>query len=259
MSTPQPEQVRIDLRLVPAALGAWTAVLAGLWIGWQAALVVAVTGALTAAVGAAAGVATRSTGLSGTAGRTVGPAGSSRRGWPRWLTRASAALVAAGAATAATALVTAAHAHQADTHPLHAAAAMSAAATLRVVVADDPRPLPHAGYAGQPGGAERYAVAAKLKAATIAGTTWSRGGRVLLLAPADGWSSLLPGQQVTADGLLAPPDRRDLTVAVLRVRGPPGQVTQPPWWQRAAGAVRGGLHDACQVLPEESAGLPGGR
>jgi competence protein ComEC len=78
---------------------------------------------------------------------------------------------------------------------------------------------------------------------------------VLLLAPAEGWSGLLPGQEATADGLLAPPDRADLTTAVLRVRGPPRDVGAPPWWQRVAGSVRDGLRDASSVLPEQPAGL----
>jgi competence protein ComEC len=174
---------------------------------------------------------------------------------PGFIPRIAAVLLAAGAATAAAALVTAMQAHAAGTHPVRAAAATGAAATLRVTITDDPRPLRQPGYAGRPGGAERYAVAARLRAATVAGTTWHGGGRLLLLVPADGWSDLLPGQDVTVEGLLAPPSRHDLTVAVLQVRGPPRAVGPPPWWQRAAGAVRRGLHDAAQVLPEQPAGL----
>jgi competence protein ComEC len=233
VSAAPPEPARTDLRLVPAALGSWAAVLAGLWVGWVAAVVFAVGGALVAAVGAVAPY----------------------RRWAPWLARASAALLAAGAATSATALVTAAQAHHAGTHPLREAAAASAAATIRVKITDDPRPLRQPGYAGRPGGAERYAVAAELSEATVAGQTWRGGGRVLLLAPADGWPDLLPGQRVTAEGLLAPPARKDLTVTVLQVRGPPRDVGPPPWWQRAAGTVRDGLRQTAAVLPPRQAGL----
>jgi len=223
-----------DLRLVPAALGAWASSLVGLRIGWEAALV-----------------------LAGLATLTVAATWSFRRGVGRraWLVRAAGAIVAAGAATVAVALVTAAHAHHADTHPLRAAAAAGAAATVRVELADDPRPLRRPGYAGQDAGADRVAVAATVRHATVAGATWRVGGRLLLLAPVDGWTGLLPGQRMTVDGLLAPPINGDLTVAVLQVRGPPRDIGPPPWWQDAAGAVRVGLRDASAVLPDGPAGL----
>jgi competence protein ComEC len=232
--------VDIDLRLVPAALGAWAAALVALWVGWVAAAVLAAGGALI-------------TMLAAVAGKPAVVSGCVRP--PRWWVRASAVLLAAGAATAAAALVAAVQAHRADTHPLRTAATSGAAATLRVRIADDPRPLRQPGYADRPGGAERYAVAAELQAASVAGTTWNGGGRMLLMAPAEGWNHLLPGQQVTAEGLLAPPTRDDLTVAVLRVRGPPTAVGPPPWWQRAAGDVRADLRQASGVLSEQPAGL----
>jgi competence protein ComEC len=78
---------------------------------------------------------------------------------------------------------------------------------------------------------------------------------VLLIAPAYEWAALLPGQAATAEGLLAPAGRRDLTVAVLRVRGPPREVSAPPWWQHAAGGLRAGLREAAGVLPPGPGGL----
>ena len=78
---------------------------------------------------------------------------------------------------------------------------------------------------------------------------------MLLIAPAEGWSTLLPGQRATAEGLLAPATRVDLTVAVLRVRGGPHEVGPPPPWQTAAGALRDGLRTAAAVLPAAPAGL----
>ena len=96
---------------------------------------------------------------------------------------------------------------------------------------------------------------AVLRAAQTAGGRWTGGGRVLLIAPAEGWSELLPGQPVTAEGLLAPATRSDLTVAVLRVRGGPRDVGRAPWWQTAAGTLRDGLRSAAAVLPEAPAAL----
>jgi competence protein ComEC len=98
-------------------------------------------------------------------------------------------------------------------------------------------------------------VPAVLRAAQTAGGRWTGGGRVLLIAPAQGWSELLPGQPVTAEGLLAPATRSDLTVAVLRVRGGPRDVGPAPWWQTAAGTLRDGLRSAAAVLPEAPAAL----
>ena len=91
------------------------------------------------------------------------------------------------------------------------------------------------------------AIGARLKAA---------GHDVVLTAPSEGWLTLLPGQEVTASGLLTPPLHDGLTVAALQVRGPPSEVEPPPWWQRAAGDVRAGLRDAAtRTLPEQPAGL----
>ena len=125
-------------------------------------------------------------------------------------------------------MVVTAHAVALHGHPLRAAADRGAAATLDVVVRDDPRELRPSTTGGRPG-ATQVLVPATLRAAETGGGRWSSGGRVLLIAPGEEWSTLLPGQPVTADGLLAPATRDDLTVAVLRVRGgPPG---------RRAGAV----------------------
>ena len=143
------------------------------------------------------------------------------------------------------------------THPLHEQALRGAAATLRVVLRDDPRALRTPGRTGGPAAA-RAIVAAELVETTAGAHTWHGGGRVLLLAPAEGWLGLLPGQNVTAEGLLAPPERADLTIAVLRVRGAPRDVTAPPWWQSGAGGLRAGLRAAAGTLaPAEAGLLPG--
>ncbi len=148
----------------------------------------------------------------------------------------------------------AAHTLLITTHPLHEQAHRGAAATLRVVLRDDPHALRTSGPAGGQAAA-RVVVAAELVETTAGAGRWAGGGRVLLLAPAEGWLGLLPGQAVTAEGLLAPPERADLTVAVLRVRGGPVDVAAPPWWQSPAGGLRSGLRAAASTLPPSAAGL----
>ncbi|OLT07005.1 competence protein ComEC [Pseudonocardia sp. CNS-004] len=216
-----------DLRLVPAALAVWAVVLLGIGLGPVA--------------GAAALIG---------CGALVGVTVVRHRGavWAR------AVLAAAGCAAAA-ALVVVAHTLLVEHHPLRGPAERGAAAELRVVVADDPRPLRGSGFGARPGEASQVLVPAALESAEAGPGAWTAGGRVLLIAPVEGWATLLPGQVATAEGLLAPAGRRDLTVAVLRVRGTPGQVSEPPWWQHAAGSLRAGLRDAAGVLPPAPGGL----
>lgn len=211
-----------DLRLVPAALAAWGAVLLGLGAGPVAGGALTLLGLVVAVL-----------------------AGRGRR--PPVLLAVAGCLAAAG-------LVVTAHTLVVATHPLRAPAERAAAASLRVVLHDDPRAIRAAPGPADPGGGQ-VLVAARLRAAEADDGRWTTGGRVLLIAPAQGWIGLLPGQAVTADGLLAPAARRDLTVAVLRVRGPPRDVAAPPWWQHAAGGLRDGLREAAAVLPPASAGL----
>lgn len=211
-----------DLRLVPAAVAAW--------------LVVVTVVAPGPAVGPAIGI-----------GIAVLAAAATVGGW--WFDR-PIVLAAAGCAAAA-ALVAAAQMWSVDRHPLTELAARASAAEVRVVLRDDPRAI-RGGFPGAP----QVAVSADLVEAAAGGGRWTGGGRMVLLAPADGWSDLLPGQEVGAEGLLAPPARSDLTVAVLRVRGPPHAAGAPPWWQSAAGALRTGLREAAAAtLSPAAAGL----
>lgn len=237
----EPLAERPDLRLVPAALLSWLVAILGLAGGWLAAAV----GAGAAAVLAALAVL------------TLGRPASAHRlrlGLPGRY--APGALASAGC-VAAVGLVVALHAVSLAGHPLRVAAGQGSAATVRVVVSGDPSPVLGApGYGGLAQSAGQVSIRADLVTASSGGRTWTGGGRVLLLAPREGWDQVLPGIQVTAAGLLAPATRPDLTVAVLRVRGPPTELAAAPWWQRVADVPRDGLRAAAtEVLPEGSAAL----
>ena len=219
----------LDLRLVPAALLSWLVSILGLMAGWVPAAVA--TGG--AGVLALCSVLSR--------GRPV----------------AHGVLATAGC-VAAVGLVVTAGTYQVVEHPLRRAAMRAAGATVRVVLTSDPAPILNAastGFAGRPAGATTMSVAADLIEAQSDGQRWRLGGRIVLLTPVRDWTGLLPGTELTASGRLAPALRPDLTVAVLRVRGPPSRVVQPPVWQRGAGALRAGLRAASAVLPQRSAQL----
>ncbi|HEY3896260.1 MAG TPA: DNA internalization-related competence protein ComEC/Rec2 [Pseudonocardiaceae bacterium] len=214
---------RHDLRLVPAALAGWGVVLAGLFIGSLAAFTLG-AGALLAG-----GVAARRAG--------------------------SAVVLALGGVAAALSLVVGTQAWQAEHHPLRALAERGSAATVAVQLRDDPRPIASPGFGGRSPQPQRVVIRAELEAVGAAGSRWRAGGRVVLLAPARSWTGLLPGQRVLATGLLAVPDRPDLTVAVLRVRGGPQVLSAPSSVQQVAERFRSGLRHAAKVLDPEPAGL----
>jgi competence protein ComEC len=213
------ERPAADLRLAIGGLAAWLAVIATL--------------ALPASVGAAVGI-----------GALIGAVGTvaSRRAPAATVTLV---LGCAGAAALATAVRVAAT----EDSPLAALANDRTRVTADLVVAEEPRAL----RAGS--GPPRVALAADVKGVTAAGRDWSLSGRVLVLAPAEGWRGLLPGQRLRADGRLAPPLRRDLTVAVLSAGAAPRDVQAPSGLQSAAEGIRSGLRDAARVLPDGPRGL----
>ncbi|MEJ2866914.1 ComEC/Rec2 family competence protein [Actinomycetospora sp. OC33-EN08] len=220
--TPDPERPRLDARLVPAALAAWAAALVALGLGWGPGAVVVVVALVAVGVGVL-------------------------RRDRRW----AAGVLAAGACAAAVGGLSSSAAWQVADHPLRAAAASGSAATLTVVLTDDPAPVRSSGLGGP-----RVVVRADLVSAQGGGGRWVGEGDVVLLAPAEGWVGLLPGQRATASGALAASTRGDLTVAVLRTRGAPREVTPPPGVQVAAGDLRAGLRDAARaVLDDDPAGL----
>jgi len=156
-----------------------------------------------------------------------------RRAWPLLIS----GLVAAWPVSAAV--------HDAATHPLREAAARQVSYELDLVVAERPRPVRSAGFGATPTGPRSVVVPADTP----------DGARVALLAPVQAWADVLPGQPVRARGALAPADPGTLTVALLRVRGPPLSAGEAPGRQRLARDLRVGLRDAAGVLDPDSAGL----
>ncbi|QBJ95034.1 DNA internalization-related competence protein ComEC/Rec2 [Rhodococcus sp. ABRD24] len=226
----------LDLRLVPAAAACWGATLVGLHAGWVAAGVLSVVlGVVAAALGLALAVARRR----GGAGNM--PASGIAAGL------IAAALIGAGFGAAI-----AVRAHAVASHPLADRVQSGGTATLDVALDDDPKVLRSSGFGGQ----RQLMIRASLRSVRDGVSVIRTGGAVLIFAQGADWEVLLPGQQVTLRGRLAPPDRSDLTVAVVRATGPPTRVEEPPRVQRWAGAIRDRFAAAtAAALPPEQAGL----
>ncbi|PTR32015.1 competence protein ComEC [Rhodococcus sp. OK519] len=226
----------LDLRLVPAAAACWGATLLGLHGGWR-------TAAVAAGVLGAVGIASAALVARGRRG-----AGGSGRPLPILAVGiVAAALIGAGFAAAIAVRV-----HAVTVHPLAATAREGRSATLSVVLDDDPKLLRGKGF----GGTQQVLIRASLRS-VVGGDGGTRvGGKVLMFADAPDWEGILPGQQATVRGKLDTPERSDLTVAVVRVTGPPTDVGAPPAVQRWAGAIRQGLSTASAAgLGSDAAGL----
>jgi competence protein ComEC len=141
--------------------------------------------------------------------------------------------------------------HRAHDTDLSALARSRVLVTADLVVTGDPRQLAARGASGSP----RSAVDARLVAIGIAGRRAAVTGDVLVLGPSDAWRAILPGQRVRLDARLAPPLPDNLLTATLSARTDPELLGHPPWWQRAAGAVRHGLRRASAGLPALPRGL----
>ncbi|MEU3650891.1 DNA internalization-related competence protein ComEC/Rec2 [Lentzea sp. NPDC034063] len=162
-----------------------------------------------------------------------------RRAW--WTRTCAIALLISGPLAAAW---VGGHVLRAESHPLRLAAGEGRGTTLTVELTTRPKGIRAAGFGGTQAGVENVVIRAT-----------ANGAQLVLLAPADRWRDLLPGQKVTVKGTLAPPRGGDLASALLRVRGPPGDPQPPPVWQSWADELRDGLRQASTVLDAEEAGL----
>lgn len=225
---------RLDWRLVPAGVAVWLGTLLGLLVHWWFA---AAVGVIVGGAGFVLLLCSR-----GCVEHVV------RRLW----LGVGASLLLCGVGVG---LVTTLRLREVGGDPLRAPAARGESGQFRVELDERPRPVFSAGFGGRQGGMQAVAVPATMLRAVVSGEPIASSGEVLLIAPVDGWSRLLPGQQVDLEASLAPAKSGGLTVAVLRVRGPPGAASEPAAWQRWAQALRAGLRQASAVLGPESAGL----
>ncbi|WP_312878541.1 ComEC/Rec2 family competence protein [Lentzea indica] len=176
--------------------------------------------------------------LTGLAAGAVGFA-AWRRAW--WTRTCAIALLISGPVAAAW---VGGNVLRAESHPLRLAAGEGRSTTLTVELSTRPRGIRAAGFGGHQAGVDHVVI-----------TATANGAQLVLLAPADRWRDLLPGQKVTVKGTLAPPRGGDLASALLRVRGPPIDPQPPPVWQSWADDLRDGLRQASAVLDDEEAGL----
>ena len=218
---------RHDARLVPAAVAVWLTGLIGLSWTWWWALVGSALTALAGALVVARGKAWWRPGV----------------GW---------SLVVCAVLLAAPVTL---RLHGSAVDPLRAEARGGAAVELRFELSDRPRPVFSAGFGGQQSGVRSVVITGEVLSASVAGRRVDSHGVVTVLAAVDGWADLLPGQEVSAHGTLAPPRAGELTVAVVRTAGRPTDVGPAPPWQRAAQALRTGLRSHARVLGPEEAGL----
>lgn len=219
---------------MPAAIAVWLASLLGLLVDWRCA---AAGGAVASVIGLLVLRGVRR----------------ARHRTGRWLRLGvGTSLLVCGLLVS---LPSALRLREAAADPLRSSAARGAFGTFRVELSERPRPVFSAGFGGRQGGVRAVVLAARVVAAVVDGQPVDSAGAVLLIAPVDRWSQLLPGQHAELDAVLAPAKPGGLIVAVLRVRGPPSAVDAPEAWQRAAQAMRSGLRAASGVLSSESAGL----
>ncbi|MCI4675235.1 ComEC/Rec2 family competence protein [Candidatus Mycolicibacterium alkanivorans] len=211
---------RLDLRLVPAAVTAWTVTAAG--IAWSiGALLAAACG--IAAVGWAALVWWRG---------ELNPA----------IRAAAVAVIGTAVIGAGFGVAVALRGAAVREHPI--AHRFGSAASLTVTPTESPRSL----------GNGRMMFRANLNRVGEDGMS----GRVVVFAPVLGFAELTAGQPARFRARIARPTRRDLTVAVITATGEPA-LGEASAVQRAAQSVRSRFTaTALDVLPaDQAAMLPG--
>ena len=209
----------LDLRLWPAAAAVWATTLVAPYLA-AGALAATASGALLLAV-------------------TLRRSG--RPGLPVAVGVLAAVVVAAGTAAVRTGAR--------EGSPLRALAEERATVEVALTVGSAPHRLTGAGP-------PRVVLDADVSAVESGGDRHVLSAGVLVFAPADGWDTLLPGQQLRCRVGLAPPARTDDVTAVLSARGPPEPAGGPGAAQRAASVVRESLVGAAgRVLEPRPAGL----
>ena len=104
---------------------------------------------------------------------------------------------------------------------------------------------------------QNWLASATLTAVREGGRTWTMSVPVLLVG-SQAMSTLTPGTTVGASASMRQGDPSRGTALVVRVRGSPKIVGQPPWWQQVAAHVRESMRVAVKDLaPDQRGLLPG--
>jgi competence protein ComEC len=222
-----------DWRLAPAAVMVWLATMAGLLLSWWWSV-----------LGGLGAVAVGLVVLAHTRDRSVVVR------W--WRQGVAGSLIVCGLLVG---IGTTVRLRAAAEDPLRESASRGAYGQFRVELTERAKPVFSTGFGGQQGGVRAVVLPARVLTAVVAGRSIRSSGAVIVVAPADRWRTLLPGQHVSLSAAMAPSEAGELTVAVLRVRGPPEDVSEAAVWQRIAQTLRTGLRDAAGVLDPEPAGL----
>jgi competence protein ComEC len=229
-AAPDPEAGPADLRLAPAAAGAWAA-------AFVAPLVP--TGARWWLAGGLA--AFGAVGLAASRNR------SSRRG----------AVVSAGAVallvTAAVGAVASIGLLSAQRGPVPALAAERAVGVVELTVTGDPQAVRSA--VGLIGAEPVMVVPALIETIQARGERWTTSTPVIVLASGRSWADVLPSTRLEVTGRLGPTTRIAREVALLRVSQPATIIRGPDLAQRVAGSVRAGLRRAVDDLGPDPRGL----
>ena len=219
----------VDFRLVPAAVTCWVGALLMVVapaVGWLAAASAPVVGMLICR----------------------------RRRSLQWGVLASVACLVAAVIAAGL------RANERDSDPLTDAAGRGSWAALVAVVAGFPLvvdpgvQLPDAGPGDAPGPG-RWRVDVVVQQATVAGSRWTSSTRATVYGQGVGWSTLVPGEQLSLSGRLAQQDRGPIPVLQLRARDPPAILSPAPWWYAAAATIRRTLGANAAALDTDARGL----
>ncbi|MGQ0626305.1 MAG: ComEC/Rec2 family competence protein [Sporichthyaceae bacterium] len=220
---------RLDLRLLPAAVAAWV----GAW--------------LAPALGDGSGLALGLLLGGGAGGCLLG-----RRRLALGRRGVAVVLAAALGVGSAAALAASARVASLESGPLSELAAAQATARLEVRVVGDP--VVRIG-SGRGGPREVVVVAVRASRVVARGVATAVRSPVRILAGDPAWAALIPGQELSVAGRLAPARPRTPTVAVLRVHGPPESPGVAPAPDRAAAEFRAGLRRSADGLPPGPRGL----
>ncbi|ABK03624.1 ComEC/Rec2-related protein [Arthrobacter sp. FB24] len=227
-------QRRTDLRLVPPALLAWAAAVAGVWLPLPA-LGVLIAGLLLAAVALLAAIRCRRMRRHG-AGLV-----------PRsFLTTLGIAVVLSAAIASHSAIA----ASQKHDGPVADAVTARSAVVVEAEIAGTPRQLKIPGR----GGSDRWAVEATAYAIIANGGLIRSDARLLLVGGGD-WQHVVPGQRIRTTGKLRPADHGQTQAGTLSATTDPATTAATTAWQEGPGALRRGFAAAAEWIGGDARGL----